>query len=358
MSKPPKHILGLMSGTSLDGLDLALCRFNEDQHGTHFKILHATTQPYNKAQREFLAHTLTDPAPLLLSKHISFAKWVGKAVVDFLKKHPAPCALIASHGHTVHHQPNLGYTFQLGDGQTLANYCNIPVLSNFRAKDIALGGQGAPLVPIGDLNLFPNYKYCLNLGGISNISIKTKTGILAYDIGLANILLNYLAAIAGQPYDKNGTIAASGTFNPLLFKKLNELDYYKQSPPKSLGIEWFNTTIKPILDGSSITLKDKLHTATHHIAYQIYKSIKKESQSYEKILVTGGGAKNTYLISCVEKYTKGKVKVVIPPTKIIDFKEALIFAYMAYLNSKGEINCLKSVTGAKKDSTAGYIYYP
>jgi len=370
MNHTPKYILGLMSGTSLDGLDIALCEFVPAKIVTEkkasaklsepysFKIIQATTLSYSQEMEQMLFGSISDPATILLANHQKYGQWVGKKVKEFLTKNNLSCDLIASHGHTVHHRPELGFTFQLGAGQAIANQSGILVVSDFRSTDISLGGQGAPLVPIGDLLLFPEYKYCLNLGGISNISIKTPSLIKAYDVSLANILLNYLAGLKGHSYDHGGAMAESGQLHQPLFKALNQLEYHQLAAPKSLGIEFFNSQVKPLFEKVNVTVEDALHTAVHYISYQVQQSLEKHQLTNEKMLVTGGGVKNTFLLKCLETYCNKNVTLIVPESEIIDFKEALIFAFMGFLFSKGENNCLKSVTGAKSDNIGGYLYLP
>ncbi|MFT5021774.1 MAG: anhydro-N-acetylmuramic acid kinase [Colwellia sp.] len=370
MEHTPKYILGLMSGTSLDGLDLALCEFvpakivagekatSKASKPYSFKIIQATTLSYKHKMEQMLFGSISDPADILLANHQKYGQWIGKKVKEFLNKNNLSCDLIASHGHTVHHRPDLGFTFQMGAGQAIANHSGIPVVSDFRSIDISLGGQGAPLVPIGDLLLFPEYKYCLNIGGISNISIKTPSLMKAYDVGLANILLNYLAGLKGYSYDHGGAMASSGQLYQPLFDVLNQLKYHQRAAPKSLGIEFFNSQVKPLFEKANLTVEDALHTAVHYISFQIQQSLKKQLLTKEKVLITGGGAKNIFLMKCLEEYCGKNSTLIVPEPEIIDFKEALIFAFMGFLFSKGENNCLKSVTGAKSDSIGGYLYHP
>lgn len=351
-------VLGLMSGTSLDGLDLALCEFKMGPKGAVYEIIAAQTIAYDSRMSQLLSTAIEDTAIDLLEKHQVYGKWLGEKVLEFLKLNKLQCDYIASHGHTVHHHPAKGYTFQLGSGQIIANTTNKMVVSDFRSLDISLGGQGAPLVPIGDLDLFKDYKYCLNIGGISNISIKKENSIIAYDLGLANIMLNYLATKKGLKYDSEGAIAASGNLHSKLFEELNHLEYHLLKAPKSLGVEFFNSEVKPLIDNENISIQDRLYTATHHIAYQIKRAVQGETNKTQHMLITGGGAKNTFLMDCIQSNCSEKVSVVVPNKQLVDYKEALIFAYMGWLNLQNKPNCLMAVTGASKDSIGGYLFRP
>jgi len=356
--KTKLKILGLMSGTSLDGLDMALCEFSGAAERHKFKIIATKTMAYDAQMTQMLATAIKDPATSLLEKHQVYGQWLGEKAKAFLSERKLDCDAIASHGHTIHHQPEKGYTFQLGAGQAIANTAKLPVISDFRSIDVSLGGQGAPLVPIGDLQLFAPYKYCLNLGGISNISIKEKEGIIAYDIGLANILLNYLAAKNGKNYDAGGEIAATGRLNLALFNSLNGLAYHQLKGPKSLGVEFFNTQVKPLLTLENLSVADALYTGVQHIAFQIKQALILHPCANERMLVTGGGAKNTFLMNSIKAHCQEMVSVVIPKEQMVDFKEAIVFAYMGWLHLENKPNCLKAVTGAAKDHIGGYLFKP
>lgn len=262
--------------------------------------------------------------------------------------------LIASHGHTIFHRPEEGFTLQIGDGQEIANATGLMTINDFRTEDVEKGGQGAPLVPIGDRHLFDEYPICLNIGGIANVSYETEERRTAYDICMANQLLNYLAGKLGYDYDNNGCFAQQGTVNPELLNILNDNPYYKQDAPKSLGREFFENVQHKVIDDSELSVYDLLATATEHIALQITNSTNHLDAT--KMLITGGGAKNQYLINRIKALSKHEI--VIPDTMIIDYKEALIFAFLATLKMEGKINVLSSVTGASSDSSSGKIWMP
>jgi anhydro-N-acetylmuramic acid kinase len=243
---------------------------------------------------------------------------------------------------------------QIGDGHEIAIASGIKTICNFRSMDVALGGQGAPLVPIGDQFLFPAYNFCINIGGFANISFDDKGKRVAYDIGPANIVLNYLANKLGHPFDKNGALGFLGKSNDQLLSELNSLSYYSLKHPKSLGKEWFELAVLPILNRSNISIHNQLKTVYEHIAFQISKSI--DSKKTTKTLITGGGAYNKLLINLIRQKTKSEI--IIPDKEIIEYKEALIFALLGIMKLTNQINCLASVTGAGKDSSSGMIYNP
>jgi len=351
-------VVGLMSGTSLDGLDLVHAQFVNSDNKWRYSILATKYIAYDESLVDKLKEAIHYSARELLLFHIEYGKWLGLRTKEFLEEERAAVDFIACHGHTIFHQPQKGLTFQLGDGQMLSGLCQKPVINDFRSLDIALGGQGAPLVPVGDQLLFEKYHYCLNLGGIANISYTFKDHQIAYDITVVNILLNYLVNKIGQSYDREGLHARSGKLIKSLLDSLNDINYYRQSIPKSLGYEWFMEVVVPILEAAEGSVQDKLHTACHHIAFQISSQISPAKSGTSKMLCTGGGAKNQFLIEMIRHYLNERVEITIPGKDLTDFKEALIFAFLGVLRVRGEVNCLASVTGAKVSSCAGHIYHP
>lgn len=343
--------LGLMSGTSLDGIDLALCRFELSKSGWSFVIEAADTVPYSAEWQKKLREAEKSTAQEILLLHNEYARYTGEVINRFLKGKTAP-ELIASHGHTIFHQPEKQFTFQLGNGTIIAAETGNKTIADFRNMDVALGGQGAPLVPVGDRILFSDYEYCLNLGGFANISYEEEEQRIAFDIGPANIVLNYLAQQKGQEYDKNSLIAKSGQVDNALLNELNNLPFYAEKPPKSLGKEWLDDQLIPLLTKSSLSLPDQMRTLYEHVAIQIGQAIRHPG----KMLVTGGGAHNPLLMNRIAACSKAEV--IIPEKEIIDFKEALIFAFLGVLANRHEINCLSAVTGASRDNTGGTIYLP
>jgi len=350
-------VLGMMSGTSLDGLDIAYCHLWEKDSGWDFEIRQTTTISYTKTLYEKLksAIHLSDEEHQQL--HLDYGSWLGKQAKLFIEKHNLQIDFISSHGHTSHHRPEDGVTFQLGNGQLLANASQQKVICDFRSLDVELGGQGAPLVPIGDELLLSEYAFCLNLGGISNISFQKNNKRVAYDIGLANMPLNYITEKIGLKYDEGGSIAKSGTLLPDLLNALNSLEYYHLPYPKSTGYEWFTSEIVPLIETNDRNMEDLLHTIIVHNCEQIATAIKKENpKKGSQVLVTGGGALNDFYISTLRKKLGAICEVKIPPKKFIEYKEALVFAFMGVLKDRSETNVLASVTGAKRDSCSGVIY--
>lgn len=346
------HIIGLMSGTSLDGLDIAYCDIRDDG----FTLLAAETYPYPAKWVEWLSTLEKASAYQYCLVDVELGHYLGQQVNRFRETHPGPVDAIASHGHTIFHQPHLGLTTQIGDGDAIAAETELPVIFNFRTLDVALGGQGAPLVPIGDELLFGQYDACLNLGGIANISFRADVDgrrvRQAFDICPCNMALNYLARLDGKEYDKNGLMARSGTPDTVLLTRMDNLDYYRQPLPKTLGKEWFTAELLPLLQCSRKRLPDMLRTTVEHIANQVAWAIR--GRGLESMLVTGGGAKNKLLVARLQAKNPG-CHIHVPAEDIIDYKEAIIFALLGYLRLKGRPNCLASVTGASRDCCGGNI---
>jgi anhydro-N-acetylmuramic acid kinase len=342
--------IGLMSGSSLDGLDIALVKFKEEGEHYDFQILAAETLPYPDFWKTQLSEAFHKQPEELTQLDKDYGRYLGEQVLAFAKKHNATPDFVASHGHTIFHKPEQHYTLQIGDGQELAKACGFLVINDFRSEDVSKGGQGAPLVPIGDKLLFSDYEICLNIGGIANVSYDENGQRIAYDLCIANQALNYLAQMEGLPYDRDGELARSGEVDFTLLKKLNNLPFFIQEPPKSLGREFFETYQKDWLKGLSVP--DMLATFVEHIALQIALPISFLPKG--KILCTGGGARNKYLIERLQARTKHEV--VVPKKMIIDYKEALVFAFLGLLRLEGKTNVLASVTGAESDSCSGRIW--
>jgi anhydro-N-acetylmuramic acid kinase len=346
------RVIGVMSGTSLDGVDLALCRFQNDNNKWSFEIEKAVTVPYDAAWKSKLSNIHQRDAFALALAHVEYGKYLGTLVKDFASDSKAD--FVSSHGHTIFHQPSIGLTLQLGEGAALSAACGLPIVCDFRTTDVALGGQGAPLVPIGDKHLFSEYQFCLNLGGIANISFEKNGSCIAYDICPVNMVINYLSQLKGKDFDKDGELASKGNLSNELLMQLNQIDYYSKAYPKSLGREDFELKYLNLINHTSTSVEDKLRTFCEHIAIQISNAINSSSNSKSSLLITVGGALNKFLIERLQAHCKAEV--VIPEKSIIDFKEALIFAFLGVLRWRNEINCLQSVTGAKKDSCGGAVY--
>jgi len=360
-----------MSGTSLDGLDMAYCRFWQEEGQWKYEIKKATTIPYSDEQKNKLSTAITLDPMDLFKMHHRYGEWLGKMAREFLDAHRLKVDFISSHGHTIHHRPEEGYTFQAGDGAELAKHSGQTVICDYRTEDVKQGGQGAPLVPIGDRLLLSEYDYCLNLGGISNISFEKDGQRIAFDIGIANMLLNPLAQKAGLHYDHNGDLARQGSFNKALYEALNSLEYHSLPWPKSTGYEWFAKDVWPLVESFEDTPENLLHTAVHHIAEQISLSVmstlKDNSQPFDKLrapqstvncqlLASGGGAKNGFLMEVLQLKLGKHTQVIVPDARLIDYKEALVFALMGVLKMEGEVNVLSSVTGSSGDLSSGVLF--
>ena len=344
--------VGIMSGTSLDGLDLALCEFSLLSTGWRYKIIKAETIVYSREWHEKLTSAFKSSALEIISLHSEYGHYIGREVKKFLGKDELKAELICSHGHTIFHQPENGFTFQLGDGSAIAANSGITTICDFRNLNVALGGQGAPLVPVGDEILFGEYHYCLNLGGMSNISYPYKRKRIAYDICPVNMILNHISEELDMEYDKDGLIGRKGIVHPGLLEKLNSISFYKKTAPKSLGYEWFVSEFLPIVNKFSIKPQNKLRTIYEHIAVQITNSM--DSKAKKSVLVTGGGAFNIFLVELIKSKTKHQV--VIPDSLLVNYKEALIFAFLGVLRMHNYINCFSSVTGSRYDCSTGAIH--
>ncbi len=343
-----------MSGTSLDGLDIACCVFNKKASGWQYTIEKAVTLKYPAAWAGKLATAQNLSGEKLLELDAAYGKYIGKACRDFITRHKLKVDFIASHGHTIFHQPKNGFTCQLGSGQAIYVTSNIPVVSDFRSLDVLLGGEGAPLVPAGDKFLFNDYDVCLNLGGIANLSAETKQGRIAYDICFVNMGLNYLAAKAGKAYDANGEMASEGQLHQPLLKDLNKVYNSTRKKRPSLGREIFEKQIQPLLDNEVIPLQDRLHTFSESSAIEIASAITAHKPG-SKVLCTGGGAFNAYLITRVLELSEDRAQLIIPEDEIVKFKEALVFAFLGILRIRNEVNCLKTVTNASRNSSSGLM---
>lgn len=354
-------VIGVMSGTSLDGIDCAYVSlainqpFSTEEREKIPKvkatILKAQTIPYTDQWRDKLAVAYKQTREEIAILNTKYTAHLGKVINTFIDTHYIKdLDAICSHGHTILHQPGDGFTLQIGNLPSLATLTEHTVVCDFRVQDVALGGQGAPLVPIGDALLFSNYTYCLNLGGFANVSYAKGDRRVAYDICPVNVVLNTYAKQLGKEYDDNGAFAKAGNINTHLLQQLNTLSFYEDAPPKSLGIEWVEATIFPLLETIALKPIDVLATFTEHIAMQLARHFKDGAS----VLVTGGGAFNKYLLERVNVH-KG-VQLIVPEDTLINFKEALIFALLGVLRLENQINTLSSVTGASRDHCAGMVF--
>ena len=351
MFKENYNVIGVMSGTSLDGVDLAYLKFNCTDQWT-YEILQSETVAYPEKWVDQLKNAFHFSPLELEELNISYTKLLASIIADFISKHQLVAIdAVCSHGHTILHQPHNGFTLQIGNLPLLHDLLPYTIVCDFRVQDVALGGQGAPLVPIGDELLFSEYDYCLNLGGFSNISFHENGIRKAFDISPVNTVLNYYANAMGLPYDDGGTIAKTGTIHPELLAQLNGLAYYKKAYPKSLGMEFVNDTIFPLLHSFALPAAAILRTFVEHIAFQIAAVCKPNT----KLLITGGGVYHTFLMNRLQHHLP-KVAITLPDDKTIQFKEALIFALFGVLRLRNEVNVLASVTGASHNHSSGTVY--
>ncbi len=355
--------IGLMSGSSLDGLDIAFVEFQETGGRWSFEIAEADCFPYSDEWMQRLKNATRLTALDYQLLHTDYGHYLGQQVNTFIEKYQLhyKVALIASHGHTTFHLPAKKMTAQLGDGAAIAAETQLPVVSDLRALDVAFGGQGAPIVPIGEKYLWNDYNYFLNIGGIANISFNSEPYI-AFDVCPANRVLNMLANDAGKEYDAGGQMAASGKIDQVLLERLNSLDYYKKTYPKSLANDFGTDVVYPLIRDSGCGIADALRTGTEHIASQIKNAISTArhpelTTHVSRLLATGGGAFNTFLIERLKDQLKETgIEVVVPDEKLVNFKEALIMAFIGVLRWRQEYNVLSSVTGAKRDSIGGALW--
>jgi len=354
MLKTEYKVIGVMSGTSLDGVDLVCVTFSFDIVWS-FKIHNTETISYEKYWYDILERLVDFYFEELKNIDEDYTSYLGSLIKNFINKFDIKdIDAICSHGHTALHQPENKLTYQIGNLPNIADFLNQKVVCDFRVQDVKLGGQGAPLVPIGDKLLFPQYDFCLNLGGFANVSTEVDNIRIAYDICPVNIVLNYYVKQLGLDFDDEGKIASTGKVNDELLIKLNALEFYKQAFPKSLGIEWVKDNIFPLIDSFNLSTKEILRTYVQHIAIQISQEIKTKNDG--RVLVTGGGVFNLFLMEQIQTYTNSEI--VIPSKEIIEYKEALIFGFLGVLKLRNEVNCLSSVTGATKDHSTGNVFHP
>jgi anhydro-N-acetylmuramic acid kinase len=346
-------VIGMMSGTSLDGLDMCYAQFELKEQKWHYKVIKAEDEPYPPELKRQLATAQNMNAYEYALLNSDYGLYLGRRVRHFIDKYDLEPDYIASHGHTIFHQPDKRLTAQIGSGAGIAAESGVDTICDFRTTDVALYGQGAPLVPVGDRNLFADYNYCLNLGGFSNISYDASDGSgtrIAYDISPVNYVLNHYTRKVGYDFDKDGEIARSGRVNDKLLESLNNLEFYTKKGPKSLGREWVEETVIPLIDSYGLSLEDKLATFCEHVALQISSHVEKG-----RVLITGGGALNKYLVERMRANSE-QCTYHVPDALTVNFKEALIFAFLGALFVHDLPGCLKSVTGARYDNIGGALY--
>lgn len=349
-----------MSGSSLDGLDIVFAELTEQSGNWSYEMLAADCYAYTNEWQERLQNAIHLPALDYQLLHTAYGHYLGQQVNRFIEQHHLhyKVGLISSHGHTSFHVPAQKMTAQLGDGAAIAAETGLPVVSDLRALDIAFGGQGAPIVPIGEKLLLKGYDYYLNLGGIANISFYEGSNYVAFDICAANRVLNLLAAKEGKEYDAGGAMAASGSVHADLLQQLAVLPYYQLPYPKSLANSFGIEQVFPLIESFGLSTADALRTYVEHIVFQIAATINPQSAgTNRKLLATGGGALNTFLIQQLsERLTSKDVEVVVPNENLVQYKEALIMALIGVLRWRQEYNVLSSVTGAQRDSIGGAVW--
>jgi anhydro-N-acetylmuramic acid kinase len=359
MFKETYNVIGVMSGTSLDGVDLAHLHLTLKEGKWSYTILESETVPYAAEWVIQLKNAVDFSESQLATLNDDYTVLLSGIIKNFITTN-AIIAIdaVCSHGHTILHQPQQGFTLQIGNLPQLASLISEKVVCDFRVQDVALGGQGAPLVPIGDRILFSDYDFCLNLGGFSNISFEERNKRIAFDISPVNTVLNFYSNQLGFAYDDKGSIARSGTIHQELLKALNALDYYKKSYPKSLGFEFVKEIVLPLMENYTINTADKMRTFSEHIALQIGLALDDfmvMASRPKKMLVTGGGAYNDFILERIGYYLPN-MEIIVPDAKTLEFKEALIFGLLGVLKLRDEVNILSSVTGARENHSSGVIY--
>ncbi|WP_282044163.1 anhydro-N-acetylmuramic acid kinase [Winogradskyella flava] len=353
MIKCEYKVVAVMSGTSLDGIDLIYASYLYDNQ-LNFKIHLSETVKYPENWKLTLSQLTNNSIEELSGIDNAYSEYLASVVLNFINENKLKdIDFVASHGHTALHQPENDLTLQIGNQQIFADMLKLKVICDFRVQDVASGGQGAPLVPIGDRLLFREYDFCLNLGGFANVSFESHEERVAFDICPVNIVLNHYVSKLNLEYDDKGHLSSKGYVHSSLLQGLNTIEFYIQEPPKSLGLEWVQEYIIPLIDSCDLQTEDILRTFVEHIAIQISRVISKKGKN---VLITGGGAYNDFLIGRISELSRSKV--IIPNKSIIEFKEALVFGLLGVLRERNEINCLKSVTGAKKDHSSGKILIP
>lgn len=354
--------IGMMTGTSMDGADLAHCAFWEENGKWQYELLASQTVPLDEQWLARLAYLESADARTYARTHVYLGHYFGRMIAKFIEEKQLMPEFVATHGQTIFHQPEKNYTAQIGCGETIASHLSCPVITNFRNKDVAAGGQGAPLVPFGEELLFPKHRLFMNLGGFANLTaLRPGKGPIAFDIAACNLALNWLAANLDPPlpYDNGGRIARQGKLHPELLDTLNGLSFYRTPPPKSLGTEWLNAKVLPLLQREDISVEDRMHTYALHLAHQLRRAVEKCGGKDESILVTGGGVYNKFLMEHLRKgLAPLGVEVTPVSVEVSDNKEAIIFAFLGLQVMLGRPNVLSSVTGAPFNVLGGSIHLP
>lgn len=349
------RVLGIMSGSSMDGLDMVYCLIEENAGEWSYQIEHGECMAFDPEWKNRLEDITRLSALELIRTHSALGRWIGYQANEFMERYGLEHKVhfISSHGHTVFHEPHHQMTFQIGDGAGISVITGLPVISDLRNIDVALGGQGAPIVPIGEKLFWKDFNYFLNIGGIANLTKTDTKDYMAYDVCPANRVLNELAKEKHLEYDQGGAIASEGNINLPLLEALNNLEYYTQKPPKSLANEMGTQKIIPLIGTYNLSTEDKMRTYVEHICVQI----SQQCEDSGRMLVTGGGAFNGFLIQILrEKLKQREIEIIIPDKTLIEFKEALVMALIGVLRWREESNVLNSVTGSSRNSIGGALW--
>ncbi|XOV92460.1 MAG: anhydro-N-acetylmuramic acid kinase [Bacteroidota bacterium] len=348
------HVIGIMSGSSLDGVDFCHATLTHGAEWT-FRILSTYTKEIPEDLKDSLRKSDQLSGHDLNLLDITYGEWIGQQLKEFMPK-DTPVDVVGFHGHTVFHEPNQKLSLQLGNGQMISQISGLEIVDDFRTKDLLLGGQGAPLVPKGDLSLFPEYQGWVNLGGIANVTIKKNEKIHAWDIAPCNQVLNFFAQKLGAPFDKGGRLAEKGSLDISWLEKIQGLSYFKLQPPKAMSNQW---VVEQLLKEEGVDAGNALHSFVEFLSDEIAQSISQFLSKDDRVFFTGGGAHNKYLMSKIsEKLTRNGIQIVIPSSEIIDHKEALIFGFLGILRKLNLPNTLGIATGASHDTIAGVLHTP
>jgi anhydro-N-acetylmuramic acid kinase len=353
--------IGLMSGSSLDGLDLVFAEFTEQAGNWTYQIHAADCYSYNDEWKNKLQQATRLSALDYQLLHTAYGRYLGEQVNRFINENQLDfkVQLVSSHGHTTFHKPGQHMTAQLGDGAAIAAITELPVVSDLRSLDVAFGGQGAPIVPIGEKLLLHGYSLFLNIGGIANVTANTSQQYVAFDICAANRVMNMLMQERNKEFDEDGKLAATGNVHFGLLQQLNDLDYYPKPYPKSLANDFGTDVVYPLVKSMNISLEDALRTYVEHIVQQVGRSVQTLGGLHTpgKMLVTGGGALNTFLVQRLSEHlAEQKIQVEVPDVNLVQYKEALVMALLGVLRWRQEATVLSSATGASRDSIGGAVW--
>lgn len=360
------YVVGIMSGSSLDGLDIALCRFEQDDLSgkLSFDLVDTAAIPFDENMMSRLGVGATMDVRSLKKLEVDLSRYIAESVNQFLEAGAHTADYISCHGHTIWHVPEDGYTVQIGQGAIISELTGTPCICDLRSNDMAVGGQGAPVAPIVEQILFPEFDFYINLGGIANVSFHSDQEVISWDSVPCNQILNHYASQKGLPYDDGGSLAESGKVDKGLKEAWMSLPYFGRSYPKSMDNTWVKNHFLAGASSFDVSIEDALATMVDVCVSQIQGDIKDHvgdtgGQHLRKCLITGGGAHNTYLVSQLsEVLTHDDIEVIKPKDEIVDYKEAILMALMGFLRIEGISNTISSVTGARTNTIGGAVYVP